>query len=64
MSMKTILTYKLKGVTYKHTFASRVSYPTVERYLIMDKHIGLSEHRKAIVSCTNLLHYAGMPFPS
>lgn len=53
--MKTILTYKLNGVTYNHTFADRVSYGTVERYLVMEKHIGISQHRNVIVDIQNLL---------
>jgi hypothetical protein len=54
--MKTILTYKLNGVTYNYTFAGRVSYGTVERYLVMEKHIGVSQHRNAIVEIKNLLN--------
>lgn len=53
--MKTILTYRINGTTYSHTFPARVSYGTVERYLIMEKHIGVSQHNKVIVNIKNLL---------
>ena len=53
--MKTKLTYKLNGTTYSHTFNGRVSYGTVETYLIMEKHIGRFSVADAIVSLTNLL---------
>jgi hypothetical protein len=53
--MKTIVTYKLNGVTYSHTFASRVSYGTVEQYLIMEKRMGLSAIKSANIQCQNLL---------
>lgn len=53
--MKTILTYKLNGTKYRHTFPARVSYGSVERFLIMEKHIGLSKIPAAIVEIENLL---------
>jgi len=52
----TILTFKQGGVHYRKTFTSRVSYGTVERFLIMERHIGLSQHKAAIVSLDNLLN--------
>ena len=52
--MKTILTYKLNGTTYRHTFPALVSYGSVERYLIMEKHIGLSKIPATIVNIENL----------
>ena len=52
--MKTILTYKLNGTTYRHTFTAQVSYGSVERYLIMEKHVGLSKIPAAIVNIENL----------
>ena len=53
--MKTILKYRLNGVLYQKTFSARVSYGTVERFLIMEKHLGLSAHKSAIVEIQNLL---------
>jgi hypothetical protein len=53
--MKTTITYKHNGVSYSHIFATRVSYGTVERYLIMEKRMGLSAIRSANVQCQNLL---------
>jgi len=50
----TILTYKLNGVTYRKVFPSRVSYGTVETYLIMEKRIGRYSVSKSIVSLTGL----------
>jgi hypothetical protein len=54
MNNNTVLTYKLNGSTYRHVFAGRVSYGTVERYLIMEKRIGLRSIPAAIVSLTGL----------
>ncbi len=53
--MKTILTYKLNGTKYRHVFETRVAYASVERYLIMERHIGLSKIPAAIVEIENLL---------
>lgn len=55
MNKNTILEYKLNGVTYRKVFTGRVSYPTVEAYLIMEKHIGRFSVPKAIVSLRNVL---------
>jgi hypothetical protein len=55
MNDNTVLTFKHNGVTYRKVFAGRVSYGTVERYLIMERHIGISAHREAIVSLIGLL---------
>jgi hypothetical protein len=38
-----------------HTFNGRVSYATVETYLIMEKHIGRFSVADSIVSLTGLL---------
>lgn len=53
--MKTILTYRVNGTTYRKVFAARVSFGTVEAYLITEKRIGRSQINKAIVSLENLL---------
>ena len=53
--MNTILTYRIGGTNYRHTFTGRVSYGTIERYLVMEKHVGISQHRNVIVSIDNLL---------
>lgn len=52
----TVLTYRINGVTYRKVFPSRVSRGTVEAYLVMEKHLGVSQHGKAIVSLENLLN--------
>jgi len=49
----TTLTYKLNNVIYRKVFSGRVSYPTIERFMIMEKHIGLSKIRSAIASIEN-----------
>ena len=54
--MKTILVYKLNGVQYRKVFPHQVSYGSVERFLIVEKHIGLSNVPAAIVSTENLLN--------
>ena len=46
---KTVLNYRKNGTTYQHTFPTRVGYPTVEQYLVMEQHIGLRDVSRAIV---------------
>ncbi len=50
----TVLTYTLNGTTYVHRFSGRVTFGTVETYLIMEKHIGRFSINKAIIRLTNL----------
>lgn len=52
---KTNITYTKNGTTYGHTFPTRVSWATVETYLIMTAHIGRYAIRNANVKCFNLL---------
>lgn len=54
MKNNTVLEYKLNGVPYRHVFSGRVTYGTVETYLIMEKHIGRFSINKAITRLTNL----------
>ena len=52
---KTILVYIHNGTQYRKVFPHKVSYGTIERFLIVEKHIGLSKVPAAIVSTENLL---------
>jgi hypothetical protein len=53
--MQTILVYKIGSTNYRKTFAHQVSYGTIEQFLIMEKHIGVSQHQEVIVEIQNLL---------
>ena len=52
----TILIFKHLGTNYRKVFTGRVSYGTVEQFLVMERHIGLSQHKATIVSLDNLLN--------
>jgi hypothetical protein len=56
--MKTILIYKLKGVTYRKVFPFQVSRGTIHQFLVMEKHIGKSQWDSAIVEIQNALPFA------
>jgi hypothetical protein len=53
--MKTTLQYRHNGTLYRKVFPHQVSYGTIERFLIMEKHIGLSAIPRAIVKIENQL---------
>jgi hypothetical protein len=55
MNKNTILVYKLGGVKYRKVFTGRVSYGSIERFLVMEKHVGISQHRNVIVEIENQL---------
>jgi hypothetical protein len=52
----TTLVYKSKNSgTRRKIFSGRVSYGTVEQFLVMEGKLGISQHKAAIVSLENLL---------
>jgi hypothetical protein len=55
--MKTILIYKLNGIQYRKVFPHQVSRGTIEQFLVMEKRLGLSQHREAMVEIQNALPF-------